>query len=303
MQIFYNLFYLRFPHHPTMPHLNRHTKGMLIAAAGVLLLSPDSLMIRLIQLDLWTLAFLRGAFISLFTLLLLVGIQRGRSLRPLFRFDAPAWGVSLCMAVSTLAFVQAIQTTSVTHTLIILGATPILTAILAFLLLRETISRSTRITAVVVFFCLFLVVHDDKNSSLEGDAYAGVAALALSLSFVFARRTALPNRLPMIGIGGLMASLACLPWITPADLHIEPIALSALLGLFVGGAYALFLWAPRYITAAEAAVFLPLEAVFGSLLVWWFLHEEPGIRSILGSLGVVLAIMIHSGLKLRDARR
>ena len=277
-----------------MIHLNRHAKGMLIAAAGVLALSPDSLLIRLIELDLWTLVFLRGAFISAFTLLLLIGMQRGQSLRPLFRFDAPAWGVSLCMATSTLAFVHAIQTTSVAHTLIILGATPITTALLAFLLLRETISRSTQVTAVAVFLCLILVVHDGQNSSLEGDAYAGVATLALSLSFVFARRTSLANRLPMVGAGGLAVALACLPWITPAGVHMEQIALSALLGLLVGGAYALFMWAPRYITAAEAAVFLPLEAVFGSLLVWWFLHEEPGLQSILGSLGVVLAITIHA---------
>ena len=44
--------------------MTEHTKGILITLAGVLILSPDSLVIRLIQLDAWTLTFWRGIFIS-----------------------------------------------------------------------------------------------------------------------------------------------------------------------------------------------------------------------------------------------
>ena len=278
---------------------NQPIKGMLMAFAGVVVLSPDSLMIRLIDLDLWTLGFLRGAFMALFAFALLLLMHRGQAIAPLFRFDAPAWGISICMAVGTLSFVQAIQTTSVAHTLIIMGAIPIITSILAFVLIREAITRRTQVAAVIVFLCLIIVVYDDKDSTLEGDAYALLAAIALSLNFVLARRTSIPNRLAMVGVGGVSASLACLPWITWIDIHTQQIVLTALLGLFVAGAYTLFMWAPRYIKAAEVVIFLPLETVFGTLLVWWFLHEEPGMRSILGGLGVVLTIMINSAVKHR----
>ena len=41
-----------------------------MAFTGILLLSPDSLLIRLINIDLWTLMFLRGLFMGLSLFLL-----------------------------------------------------------------------------------------------------------------------------------------------------------------------------------------------------------------------------------------
>ena len=42
-----------------MPRDN-HAKGVLVAGAGVLAISPDSLLIRLVTVDPWTLLFWRG---------------------------------------------------------------------------------------------------------------------------------------------------------------------------------------------------------------------------------------------------
>ena len=51
--------------------LNPHGKGLLLALSGVIVISPDSLLIRLIGIDLWSVMFLRGLFIAM-TLLLVV---------------------------------------------------------------------------------------------------------------------------------------------------------------------------------------------------------------------------------------
>ena len=42
------------------PGLSEHAKGLLIVATGVLILTPDALLLRLIEADPWTLLFWRG---------------------------------------------------------------------------------------------------------------------------------------------------------------------------------------------------------------------------------------------------
>ena len=54
--------------------VSNHLKGILLATAGVLIISPDSLLIRFLPIDLWSVMFLRGLFIAL-TLIPLVWIM------------------------------------------------------------------------------------------------------------------------------------------------------------------------------------------------------------------------------------
>lgn len=279
------------------------TTGMILAAAGVVALSPDSLLIRMIDLDLWTLACLRGIFMVAFLSVIIAWTSRGEGLAAQFRFDPPAWGMAATMTIGIISFVAAIQTTSVAHTLIIVGTIPIITAVLGLLLLGEAIAPSTRITGIVVFACLFIVVQDDTASSLEGDFYAVIASVAMALNFVLARKTRVRNRLATVFLGSLSIALFCLPF---ADLTVPDSSqwqLSALLGLFVSLSYALMMLAPRYIPAAEVAIFLPLETVLGITWVWLFLHEQPSLASIIGGSGIVIAIMINSTIKLRTTRQ
>ena len=62
-----------------------HAKGLAIGFFGVLTLSPDALLIRLISVDGWTLVFWRGLLMSLTLLLgiaLSVGIEMTHSHGP-----------------------------------------------------------------------------------------------------------------------------------------------------------------------------------------------------------------------------
>lgn len=286
-----------------------NAKGILLAMGGVLALSPDSLFIRLIHLDLWTLACLRGGFIALFLALFLGSVHgQGGTGRwapsDLFRLDRFAWGMTLCMAVGMTAFVAAIQTTSVAHTLIIVGSIPILTALLAFLLLREAVDRMTRVTMVVVFPCLAMVTAEDTGgSSLLGDLLALIASLAMALNFVLARRTRVPDRLVTVALSGVLIALCTLPWADLSGVGVRELGLAALLGAFVATAYSLLMLAPRFIPAAEVAVFLPLETVAGTALVWVVLGDRPGTISMVAGLGVVFAVALNSFRKLHAAPR
>ena len=96
-----------------------------------------------------------------------------------------------------------------------------------------------------------------------------------------------------------MMAILSLPLAQLETVSMEQLLLSLLLGLLVGLSLSLLTLAPRYILAAEVAVFLPLESVFGSLLVWWLLNEYPGVSSLSAGLVIVLAIMLNSYIQIR----
>jgi len=274
-------------------------RGALLAGLGVLLLSPDSLLIRWIQLDLWTLMFLRGLFMFLTLLGLNLIIRRGRSLGGLFRLDRHAWAFAGLMTVSSLFFVASVQTTSIAHTLIIVGSTPAVSALLGWWLLNERVARGTLWTIGIVVVGLGFVVYDGARSSLLGDFYAAVACLLWSFNFILMRRTRTPSHLSMMTVSGLVMALAVWPLAQLDGIEAWQWQLGVLSGLVVGLSFWMISMAPKYIPAAEVAVFMPLESVFGSLLAWWLLGEFPGWISVAAGSLIILAIMLNSYFQIR----
>ena len=275
-------------------NLSNNGKGILLASIGILVLSPDSLLIRLIDTDLWTLMFLRGLFMGICLLLLNFVVNSGSAIKQFQQLDRYAWGIISLMIVSSFFFVASIQHTSVAHALIIVGAAPVVAAILGLIFLHEKVSSGSWLTIFIVVTGLVFVVYDDQQSSLLGDAYALVACLLWSTNFILARLTRMKNLVSAMSISGFGMALLSYPLSALQNITIEQALLSLILGLLVGVAFSLITLAPRFIPAAEVAVFMPLESVFGSLLVWWFLSEYPGLISLSAGLVIIGAIMLNS---------
>ena len=275
-------------------NLSNNGKGIFLASIGILVLSPDSLLIRLIDIDLWSLMFLRGLFMGICLFLLNFIVNSGQAINQFKQLDRYAWGITVLMVISSFFFVASIQNTSVAHTLIIVGAAPVVAAILGLIFLHEKVSFNTWLTIVVVVIGLVFVVYDDQQSSLVGDGYALMACLSWSINFILARLTRMKNLVSAMSLSGFSMALLSYPLINLQNLTLEQALLSLLLGLLVGIAFSLLTLAPRYIPAAEVAVFMPLESVFGSLLVWWFLGEYPGVISLTAGLIIIFAIMLNS---------
>ncbi len=269
-------------------------KGILFAVVGIILLSPDSLLIRLINIDLWTLMFFRGLFMGLCLFAINILLNYGQSFKQFTLLDKYAWGIAVLMLISSLFFVLSIQNTSVAHTLIIVGASPVVAALLGLFFLHEHVSTRTWITILVVVTGLIFVVYDNQQSQVSGDMYALIACLAWSLNIIVARLTTTKNLLAVLCLSGFGMALVSIPNINLSSISTHQVLLCFLLGLFVGIALTLINLAPGYIKAAEVAVFMPLEAVFGSLLVWWFLDEYPGTISFVAGLIIIAAIMLNS---------
>ncbi|OXS16479.1 EamA family transporter [Zobellella denitrificans] len=276
--------------------MNPRLNGMLLSTAGVVLLSPDILVVRWVPLDHGSLLFWRG--ILLFFGFGAVALYRYRGqLGPRLREGGLAGlGCALSFALTTYCFTQSMKLTSPTAAMMIISTAPVFAAVLAWLWLRESASRRTLITIAITLAGIGIIVADkDGHNSLAGNLYALGAALFMAVNFNIARRAAPRDLSPMLILGGLFASALALlhtPVPTlPGATELGVMALTAALLMPIG--FTLLQLAPRYIQATEVSLFLLLEAVLGPLWVWLVLGEAPGERTLLGSLVVCAGLLFH----------
>ena len=95
--------------------------GLPVAIVGVLLLSPDSLVIRLVSADRFMVLFWRGLMMAV-GFAAVAGLSRGpRPEGPILRCDRPALIAGLLLGAANVAFVISITSTDVANTFVIAG--------------------------------------------------------------------------------------------------------------------------------------------------------------------------------------
>ena len=283
--------------------MQQHQKGLLIALAGALVLSPDTMMIRLIDADLTSMLFWRGAlmFVVFFGFL----SWRMGVVQLLQLCRATGWlGVAsgTINAVATACFVYGAQTTSAANLLIIVATSPMWAAVFSWLILREPVSRATMLAMLGCLLGIVIVFYQGVafQAGISGELAGLAAAMGLGLNLTIIRKNKQYNMLPVNAIGGLLLALACLPWAQPLAFSSEQFVLVGLLNLIVLPlSFALLFTAPRYLHSAEVGLFLLLETVLGPLLVWLVLSEEPTLSAYIGGSIVILTLIAHSTWRLR----
>ena len=291
-----------------MNGLSDHAKGLAITGMGVLVLSPDALLLRLLTVDAWTTVFWRGLLMFLAMTVALAAWHRGRAWRP-FR-AVGRWGLlsSVFHGISATGFVYSIHSTEVAHTLVIIAATPLFAAVISRIFLHERVAPETWIATVLVIAGIALVVAESLGrGTLAGDLAAFVVVLAQGANFTTLRYRKNINMVPATALGGLWSALAVLVLglAAPASLSGPDIPIMALLGLVVVPlAFGLITIGPRYITAPEVGLLFLVETILGPLWVWLVLGEAVGLLALIGGAMVLSTLAVYFTLRLRrQARR
>ena len=283
--------------------MNEYLKGLLLTVLGVLVITPDSLLIRLIEADSWTVIFWRNTlsgFAILFGLLLYYRRDFPQKIRGI------GWAgliMGVIWALGTYCFVYSIQTTLVANTLFIISTSPIFAALIAWLVLRESVSRRTWLT-IAFSLCGIAIIASgsmeaDAKGSIIGDLAALGTALAVAVSFSIARRNRSVSMIPAIGLSSILAGLVAFPFAMPLSESADKVVPIVLLGLIVTPIGAsLLVIGPRYLPAADVSLLLLLEAILGPLLVWWVLKEFPGVPTLIGGAFVLLTLAISNTVAL-----
>jgi len=290
------------------PDPSPHTRGFVITATGVLILCPDTLLIRLAQaqgLDQWTIAFWRGIFTAA-GLLVFYRILEGKgALKEALKPNAWMVFAALVMGVQALAFVLSIANTAVANTLVIIATGPLFTALLAWLFLKERPPLRTWITIAAALVGMLTIFHHDLNSEgLPGDALALVSAIGLGGTFVIVRHRKAVNMMPAMSAGTFLSALAVLPAAAPLAINPEGLDLLVLQGLLVMPlSFGLLTLGPRYLPAPEVSLLLLMETVLAPWIVWMAIGEPVSNTTALGGAVILIALAVNAGVALSKRGR
>ena len=286
-----------------MNSLTDQKKGSLMAFVAVMFITPDSLFIRLSNVETWSLVFYRGIipFVLVFIGMLL--IYRLKFFNLLRSNGYYGFAYVLTFSVTNIAFVVSIQNTNVANTLIMIATAPMLSAILGSFFLRENPDKKTWIAIFITFFSALFIFYDSiKLGNFFGDILGFVAAMGLAVGAVIIRSAKRYNLVPSAVVGKLIIALFAMFFVKDYSLNNNDIYIVPLMCVMcVAIPFVLVTIAPRFITAAEVNLFFLLETIIGPIWVWLIIKEQPSPETIVGGAIIVLTIATHSFLKLKKS--
>lgn len=277
-----------------------HLHGLALCAIGVVVISPDALIVRSVDANAWTTVAWRGIFTVVGTVALL------RFLRPVdghrsWRPTGPHVFAGALFAAASIAFVSALDRTDAASVLVIIAAGPLIASVLGRVVLHQRAAARTWLTGIAVVAGLSLILGGSiGQGDLDGDllALAGATCFAGYLTVSRAARPA--DMTPAIAIGGVGAAIVGA--IAGADVSIgaSDLLLLALLGIVILPiSLTLITRATRHVPAPEVNLVALLETLLGPLWVWLVIGERPSAEVLAGGVLVVGAVTIHSALALR----
>jgi len=284
-----------------MNSLTDQKKGSLMAFVAVMFITPDSLFIRLSNVETWSLVFYRGIipFVLVFIGMLL--IYRLKFFNLLRSNGYYGFAYVLTFSVTNIAFVVSIQNTNVANTLIMIATAPMLSAILGSFFLKENPDKKTWVAIFITFFAALYIFYDSiKLGNFFGDILGFVAAMGLAVGAVIIRSAKKLNLVPSAVVGKFIIALFAIFFVKDYSLNNNDIYIVPLMCVMcVAIPFVLVTIAPRFITAAEVNLFFLLETIIGPIWVWLIIKEQPTPETIVGGAIIVLTIATHSFLKLK----
>lgn len=273
-----------------------------MALAGITALSPESLLIRLVSVDRWTLLVWRGSLLCVG--LLLASSLMARSTSVIRAIGRDGLLVALLFGLQTVGFVTSITNTTVANTLVAMSAAPLFAAIYEQMFFRRRLGRRMWVVIAVAMLGIAVMFSGSLGGgTLFGDLAGLGAAAAFGGSFVVIGRNPDRTMVPAMGLGGLVAALFALPLASPfsvTSVDVGYLAISGLLVLPLG--FGLLAVAPRYASAPEVGLITLFETILGPLWVWIALAERPGTFAFVGGVIVVCTLAVNSYLGVKAAR-
>ena len=285
-----------------MKNLTDQQKGSLLAFVAVMFITPDSLFIRLSNVDTWGLVFYRGIIPFMTVLIGMLIIYKLNFFKILFTSGYHGIFYVITFSVTNITFVVSIQNTNVANTLVMIATAPMLSAILGAIFLKEPPDKKTWTSIIITFLAIIYIFYDSlKLGNFYGDILGFVTAIGLAVGAVIIRSAKNKNLVPAAVVGKLFVATFALLFIESfalvgADLLIVPLMCI----LCVAIPFVLVTIAPRFIPAAEVNLFFLLETIIGPIWVWLIIKEQPSLETLQGGLIIITTIAIHSYLKLKN---
>jgi len=286
-----------------MNNLSDQQKGSFLAFVAVMFITPDSLFIRLSNVDTWGLVFYRGFIPFCLVLIGMLIVYKLNFFKMLFNSGYHGLIFITTFSITNITFVISIQNTNVANTLVMIALAPMLSAILGGIFLKEIPDRKTWAAIGVTFLAAVYIFFDSLQlGNIYGDILGFITALGLAINAVTIRSAKRKNLLPAAVVGKLFVAIFAMFFIETYTLIERDLIIVPLMSIMcVAIPFVLVTIAPRFIPAEEVNLFFLLETIIGPFWVWMVIKEQPSLETIQGGSIIILTIAIHSYLKLKKS--
>ena len=314
-----------------MVQLSDRARGVAIAAAGVLCVTPDAVLLRWAQTqgaNTSSILFWKFFFVFWFTCAWVFYVEKKSAppegvIKSLYEriktgpkhfWAAVGLQISLDVLFSLAFLIIAAARVMIWYSLNVLWS-----AILGCALLGDVLPRRTIVTCIFALGCIAMVFGPElatkkgREGSPWGDLAAIYVGVAVAIYLIIVRHAARERpRVPITfatTVGALAAFvLVSLSTLVTGDRIVPKVSspglfylCMALDGFAIAGIFVAFSIAPRYITGAEVSLCSLLETVLGPLWVFLIYNERPGPFTLAGGLLLIGALFVHELLAAREA--
>ena len=281
--------------------MSKSAKGLLWSFFGVLILSPDSLLIRLSNLSDFSLIFYRSFLPAITIFLFIFWSYRKETFKVFLLIGVPGIIYAIFYAITHICFVYSIQNTSVANTLVIIAGAPIFAAIFSIIFLKEKPSLFTWVIIFVAIISMLTIGWGSYSTSgIFGDSMALIVAIIMGASGVLVRYFKDIDLVPACFVGCLLAGLYSLPFEIEFNLtNAQIIYLSLMCFIMLPIPFIVMTIAPKYTPAYQVYLIFLLESVLGTAWVWIVINEVPSLNTIIGGASLLFSVLIYMILETR----
>jgi drug/metabolite transporter (DMT)-like permease len=269
-------------------------RGRLYVALAAIAWSTAGLFQRELTVNLGTQLAGRALFAMLGIGVFIVATERGRTLAAFRAIGRPGLAIAALMAVSSGAFIAALNYTSVANVLFLQGLAPVLAAVFG-MAVGERVERRTWIAMAVAVSGVAVMVGGPSRPSALGFALSLLMSVSFAGVIVITRHQRQVSMAPATWLSQALVFVFAAPFASASEVGPKDLALLAGLGVTQIGLGLIFLTiGARLIPAAEVALITLLEIVLGPLWVWIALGEQPSATTLAGGAIVLAAVVIQT---------
>jgi len=283
----------------------KNSSAILIVLIAGLFWSFGPLVVRYIddaQLIPWQYLFFRGSVIFLVLNIYLFLAEGFKFIKNYNKIGLSGLIGGVSLGIANISFILSITTTTAAVTMMMLATQPFVAAILAYIFLKEKISKTTLISVIVAAGGIIFMSLDSKG---EGSLFGLINGLLSSLGFagftVSLRWRKKTPKFTTVAIAGIFcAAVAILVLIFNDNnifISIKNSSLSALHGFLVCTGLILFSIKSKYLPATDLTLLSLTEVLGGIFWVWlplFGINEVPTVNTLIGGGIITSAIIFYA---------
>ena len=213
---------------------------------------------------------------------------------------------ALCLAFSSVGWIYALTITSIAVPMLMFATAPLLSGVLGYFLLGESMSRTTIINTGLVIVGVFIMVVGAVDENIMLGAFLGfLVAIGFSLFTITLRYDPDTPKLLTPALSQIFTALICIMILfyygDPLSMPEINIQLSFVHGLLGSVGVIFFVLGAKYLPTVELSMLSLVDIVFGIFWVWVpfiGINETPERNTLIGGVFILSAI-IFQGLKAR----